>query len=81
MVMITLDENDWGQMVDGLTCRAEDYERTAEYRDSGYAEDFILEVRDAAEARNLAAWYRRLIEEIGKQLRGGRAGKDKEVER
>jgi len=66
---ITLEDNDWGQIMDGLTCRAEQYELTAQYHETGYADDFILEVCDAAEARNLAGWYRRLVEEIRSQLR------------
>ena len=64
-----MDENDLGQIMDGLTCRAEDYERTAQYHETGFADDYILEVRDAREAHNLARWYRRLIEEIRMQLR------------
>jgi hypothetical protein len=67
-VIIELEDNDWGQIMDGLTCRAEDYERTAEYHETGHADDYILETRDADEARDLAAWYRRLVEQIRMQL-------------
>ena len=68
-VAITLEENDWGQIIDGLTCRAEQYETTADYHDGSSVDKEILEVRDAEEARNLAAWYRRLVGQIGSQLR------------
>lgn len=70
-VTITLDENDWGQVMDGLSCRAEQYELTAQYHECGCANGDILEVRDADEARNLAGWYRRLVEQIRSQLRDG----------
>ena len=70
-VTITLDENDWGQIIDGLTCRAEQCEWTAQYHECGYVDEDILEVRDADEARNLAEWYRRLVEQIRSQLRDG----------
>ncbi|QBG48146.1 hypothetical protein EGM51_12340 [Verrucomicrobia bacterium S94] len=65
---IALEVDDWGQIIDGLTCRAEDYERTAEYHESGYVEDYILEVCDASEARNMAQYYRRVVKEIRNQL-------------
>ncbi|RKX45032.1 MAG: hypothetical protein DRP64_05405 [Verrucomicrobia bacterium] len=71
-ITITLEDNDWGQIIDGLACRAEQYELTVQYHEPGYAEDYILEVRDADEARNLAEWYRRLVEQIRKQLRDSR---------
>jgi hypothetical protein len=68
-VTIELEDNDWGQILDGLTCRAEQYELTAEYYEGGYVDDEVFIVRDAEEARNLAEWCRRLIEQIRKQLR------------
>ncbi len=70
-VTITLEGNDWGQIMDGLSCRAEQYEWTAQYHECGYVDEGILEVRDAAEAQNLAGWYRRLVEQIRIQLRDG----------
>ena len=66
---IELDENDWGQVMDGLTCRAEDYERTAHYHETGFADDLILEVRDAAEAHHLANRYRRIVQKIREQAK------------
>ena len=68
-VSITLEKDDWGQIIDGLICRAEQYEQTAEYHDGVSVEGMILEVRDAGEARNLAQWYRRLTEQIKRQLK------------
>lgn len=67
-VSIMLEKNDWGQVLDGLTCRAEQYELTAKYHDGDSVEEAILEVRDAAEARDLAEEYRRLSEQIRGQL-------------
>lgn len=65
-VLITLEENDWGQIIAGLTCRAEQYELTADYYEGGYVESEVLLVRDSDEALYLAEWYRRLV----KQIRG-----------
>lgn len=70
-ISITLDENDWGQVVDGLECRAWEYERTAHYFETGGGDEGIEEVKDAEEARNLAQWYRRLVEQIRTQLQEG----------
>ncbi len=68
-VAIELEVNDWGQIIDGLTSRAEQYEQTVNYYEGGYAEGEILLVRDADEARVLAEWYRRLVGQIRIQLR------------
>ena len=68
---VELDADDWGQVMDGLECRAFDYERTARFfEENGCYGEGIEEVSSAAEARNLAAWYRRLVEEIRKQVKG-----------
>ena len=61
---VSLDECEWGQILDGLKCRAELYEETVRYYESGYAEEEIAEVRDADEARALARIYRRIIRKI-----------------
>lgn len=66
---IELDENDWGQIVDGLTCRAEQYEQTARCHEAGFADGVIVEVRDAEEARSIAGCYQEIIEKIAEQLR------------
>ena len=64
LIWVALDEIEWGQIIDGLVCRSELYDETARYHESGYAENEIAEVRDAAEARNLARIYRRIIRKI-----------------
>ena len=61
---VSLEECEWGQIVDGLTCRAELYEETVRYYESGYTEREIAEVSDADEARDLARMYRRIIRKI-----------------
>lgn len=61
---VALEENDWGQILDGLRCRVETYEETVRYYESGYAECEIAEVRDANEARELAQRYRDIIGKI-----------------
>lgn len=67
-IKIELERNDWGQLLDGLICRAEQYEVTARYFETGSAEDLILEVRDAHEAKCLADRYREIIARIQAQL-------------
>ena len=66
---VGLELVDWWQTIDGLTCRAEQYELTAEYHETGFADGDILEVRDASEARNIAAHYREIIGKIRGQLK------------
>jgi hypothetical protein len=66
---IQLDEVTWGQIIDGLTCRAEWYENAVQYYETGYCEGEVAEVRDEEEARVLAEWYRKTIEEIQVQSR------------
>jgi len=67
---VELDENDWGQLLEGLTCRAEQYELTAQYHETGLADGDILDVRDVDEARSLASGYRRMVDDIKSQLNG-----------
>ena len=69
MKTVGLDLVDWGQVIDGLTCWAEQYELTAQYYETGFADGDILEVRDAHEAKNIAAHYREIIGKIRGQLR------------
>ncbi|HAS81295.1 MAG TPA: hypothetical protein DCS43_01105 [Verrucomicrobia bacterium] len=64
---ITLDDNDWGQIIDGLTCHAEQYEETVRYYETDEADGGIAEVSDAEEARELAETYRSLIKKIQRQ--------------
>ena len=63
-IAVVLDDIEWGQVLDGLRCRAETYEETARYYESGYAESEIAEVRDENEARKLAELYRNIIGKI-----------------
>lgn len=65
---VKLDEGAWGQIIDGLTCRAELYENAIQYYETGSCEGEIAEVRDKDEAQALANWYREIIEKIQKQL-------------
>ena len=67
-IMVVLDDNDWGQILDGLRCRAETYEETARYHEKGHAESEIAEVRDENEARKLADLYRNIIGKIDRAL-------------
>jgi hypothetical protein len=66
-ISITLDDTDWGQIIDGLNCRAEIYEATVIYYETGLADGPIAEVTDEEEAQTLAATYRALIENIQRQ--------------
>jgi hypothetical protein len=68
---ITLDRNDLGQILDGLTLRMESYDHTAAFLDDEdpNLEGWIIEeVRDAAEARSIAAHYQQIIDDISRQL-------------
>lgn len=66
---IEMDDNDWGQVVDGLICRAEQYELTAQVHETGFADGDILEASSAYEANAIAAHYREIIRKIREQLR------------
>lgn len=59
---------EWGQILNGLRFRAESYEETVRYFESGYAESEIAEVRDLDEARELADIYRGITRKIQKAL-------------
>lgn len=67
---VSLESADWGQIVDGLTTRAESYEGTADYLAGIYNDlpTLIEEVLNEAEARAIAAGYRRIITQIESQL-------------
>ena len=67
-IAVVLDDIEWGQVLDGLRCRAEIYEETVRYYESGYAESEIAEVRDENEARKLAELYRNIIGKIDRAL-------------
>ena len=67
-ISIALEESDWGQIIDGLRCRAETYQETVRYYESGYAESEIAEVRDVDEARELADLYQNIVGKIENAL-------------
>jgi hypothetical protein len=70
-VSVALERNEFGQIVDGLTQRMESYEFTARFLDDEELNlDHLLieEVRDSEEARNIARLYKRIIDEIVKQI-------------
>ena len=67
-IEISLEKIDWGQIIDGLTCRAEQYEQMADYYSGGQAKGDVLLVRDGDEARGLADWYREIISKIHAQI-------------
>jgi hypothetical protein len=68
---IRLEQNDLGQLLDGLCSRSESWHDTAEYMESGYSprDDFVIEeCSDAEEARAIAGHYDRLIAAIKTQI-------------
>ena len=67
-ISVTVGKNEWGQILDGLRCRAEIYEETVRYYESGFAEHEIAEVRDVKEARELAELYFGIIGKIQQRL-------------
>jgi hypothetical protein len=67
-ITLRLDANDVGQVVDGLEARYMVWQRTAEYLQTGYACGEIEECTSPSEATNIAALYRRIIDEIQKQV-------------
>jgi hypothetical protein len=69
MLRIELNENDLGQLLDGLETRAETWEKTADCHRTGESPpDFIVEeCNDADEADSIASHYRSIIAKIRKQ--------------
>ncbi len=69
---IELDEQDWGQLLDGLEIRAESWRRTAQYLRTGDMPDgelFLIEECDGEEeAEEVAAHYEAIITNIQKQM-------------
>jgi hypothetical protein len=70
MKTVTMDRLSWGQLLDGLTCRAEQYESTVAYFKTGEADGDILAATDAEEAQAIADDYREIIRNIRTQLEG-----------
>ena len=67
--VIKLSAADLGQLLDGLQCRAEAWEKTAVYHQTGFVPDGFLveECNGAEEAERLARHYRAIIATIVKQ--------------
>jgi hypothetical protein len=65
---VKLDAVEWGQLLDALACRIEQYEETIRYYETGSASSLIEEVRDVKEACALRDNYLHIIEKIGRQL-------------
>ncbi len=69
---IELDEQEWGQLLDGLECRAESWRRTAKYlrtEEMPDGEFFIIEeCSDEEEADGLAARYEGIVQNIKGQM-------------
>lgn len=61
MKTVQLDTFSWNQILDGLTCRAQQHESTAEYFRDGETDGEILESTDADEAQAIANDYRETI--------------------
>ena len=68
----TLNENDVGQLLDGLAIRAESWEKTADYlRDESMPERDIFIIEDCSEpteADAIAGHYRSIIKKIERQM-------------
>jgi hypothetical protein len=67
--VLRLDDNDIGQLLDGLEVRAAAWAKTADYHRTGESPpDFIVEeCSDADEANRIATHYRSIIAKIRKQ--------------
>ena len=68
MKKVELSEIEWGQVLDGLTCRVVLYEETVGYYENGVSYGRIAEVSGADDARNIAEYYQRIIIKIENQL-------------
>jgi len=65
---VELTKIEWGQVLDGLTCRVMLYEETVGYYEHGVTYGHIAEVRDVLEAKAILRYYRRIIRRIKNQL-------------
>lgn len=68
---IRIEENDLGQLLDGLRSRSESWHNTAEYFESGdhpHENLVIEECNDAEEARAIAGHYDRIITTLEMQM-------------
>ena len=65
---INLSPMDILQVIDGLTTRAESYEKTANILEEGYDDDILIEeISSADEAREVAKHFRNIIRSIEEQ--------------
>ena len=65
---VELNEVEWGQVLDGLTCRVVLYEETVGYYEHGVTYGHIADVNGADEAKEIAEYYRDIIWQIENQL-------------
>ena len=68
--LLRLNENDLGQILDGLHVREESWRKTADYFRSGYNPDgaFVLEdCNGEHEANQIALFYARIIRDLERQ--------------
>jgi len=67
---LRLDENDLGQIIEGLQAREESWRRTADYFRSGYNPDdsFVIEECNGEyEANQMALFYARILRNLERQ--------------
>lgn len=68
--LIRLEENDLGQIIEGLQAREESWRKTADYFRSGFNtdDDFVIEpCNDEHEADRIAQFYSRIIRDLERQ--------------
>jgi len=69
----TLNENDVGQLLDGLAIQAESWERTADYLRDGRmpeGDSFVIEdCSEPTEADAIGEHYRSIIKKIERQMK------------
>jgi hypothetical protein len=67
--LLQMDENDLGQIIDGLKVREESWRRTADFFESGYSEELcaIEDCNDEHEAKQMALFYGRIIRNLERQ--------------
>jgi len=71
---IELDEDDCGQICDGLEVRANTWAETARYLNGESVDAQIEECSDAGEAAQIAARYREILDSIAAQMKAQREG-------
>jgi len=70
-LQFTLETSDAMQLLDGLKARAEEWDKTAEIMETGYAADdhyFALECESPKEAKQIGQHYRDLVVNIERQI-------------